>query len=109
VSVEEVPAGDGAMARLTVSDNGPGIPPEERERVFDRFYRRAGSQPPGSGLGLAIVKAMADAHGAAVQLGDGPSGKGLSVSVLFPAERLSPQANQSRSGAGDPAESINLT
>jgi len=107
VSVEEVASGDGRMARLTVSDNGPGIPPEERERVLDRFYRRAGSQPPGSGLGLAIVKAIADAHGAAVQLGDGPSGKGLSVSVLFPAERLPPQANQSRSGAGEAAESIN--
>jgi two-component system, OmpR family, sensor kinase len=91
VSVEEVASGDGRMARLTVSDNGPGIPPEERERVLDRFYRRAGSQPPGSGLGLAIVKAIADAHGAAVQLGDGPSGKGLSVSVLFPAERLPPR------------------
>jgi two-component system OmpR family sensor kinase len=101
VSVEEVAAGDGRMARLTVSDNGPGIPPEERERVFDRFYRRAGSEPPGSGLGLAIVKAIADVHGAAVQLADGPSGKGLSVSVLFPAERPPPQANQSRSGAGD--------
>jgi two-component system, OmpR family, sensor kinase len=107
VSVEEVASGDGRMARLTVSDNGPGIPPEERERVLDRFYRRAGSQPPGSGLGLAIVKAIADAHGAAVQLGDGPSGKGLSVSVLFPAERLPPQANQSRSGAGEAAESMN--
>ena len=107
VSVEEVASGDGRMARLTVSDNGPGIPREERERVLDRFYRRAGSQPPGSGLGLAIVKAIADAHGAAVQLGDGPSGKGLSVSVLFPAERLPPQANQSRSGAGEAAESIN--
>jgi two-component system, OmpR family, sensor kinase len=86
VAVEEVASGDGRMARLTVSDNGPGIPPEERERVLDRFYRRAGSQPPGSGLGLAIVKAIADAHGAAVRLGDGPSGKGLSVSVSFPAE-----------------------
>ena len=107
VSVEEVASADGRMARLTVSDNGPGIPPEERERVLDRFYRRAGSQPPGSGLGLAIVKAIADAHGAAVQLGGGPSGKGLSVSVLFPAERLPPQANQSRSGAGEAAESMN--
>jgi two-component system, OmpR family, sensor kinase len=101
VSVEEVAAGDGRTARLTVSDNGPGIPPEERERVFDRFYRRAGSEPPGSGLGLAIVKAIADAHGAAVQLADGPSGRGLSVSALFPAEHPPPQVSQSRSGAGD--------
>jgi two-component system, OmpR family, sensor kinase len=83
VSVEEVPAGDGRMARLTVSDNGPGIPPEERERVFDRFYRRAGTTPPGSGLGLSIVKSIAEAHGATLSLADGPSGKGLSVTVSF--------------------------
>jgi two-component system OmpR family sensor kinase len=77
-------------ARLTVSDDGPGIAPAERARVFDRFYRRAGTEPPGSGLGLAIVKAIADAHGATVQLADGPSGKGLTVSVWLPAARLAP-------------------
>jgi two-component system, OmpR family, sensor kinase len=73
-------------ARLTVSDDGPGIPPEERKRVFDRFYRRAGTVPSGSGLGLAIVKAIADAHGATVSLADGAAGKGLAVSVTFPAQ-----------------------
>jgi len=70
-------------ARLTVSDSGPGIPPEDRARVFDRFYRRAGTEPPGSGLGLAIVKAIAEAHGATVALADGPGGKGLAVTVSF--------------------------
>jgi two-component system OmpR family sensor kinase len=89
VTVEAVPAADAAGgARLTVSDDGPGIAPAERARVFDRFYRRAGTEPPGSGLGLAIVKAIADAHGATVQLGDGPSGRGLMVSVWFPAGRV---------------------
>ena len=73
-------------ARLTVSDDGPGIPPGERMRVFDRFYRRAGTVPSGSGLGLAIVKAIADAHGATLSLADGPSGKGLAVSVTFPVQ-----------------------
>jgi two-component system, OmpR family, sensor kinase len=82
VSVEPPTAVEGA--RLVVSDTGPGIGPEERARVFDRFYRRAGTVPPGSGLGLAIVKAIADAHGATIQLGDGPSGKGLTVTVSFP-------------------------
>jgi len=73
-------------ARLTVSDDGPGISAEDRSRVFDRFYRRAGTRPPGSGLGLAIVKAIADAHGASVTLADAAPGKGLSVTVRFPAQ-----------------------
>ncbi|HEV3181452.1 MAG TPA: ATP-binding protein [Steroidobacteraceae bacterium] len=79
VTVESTAGG----VRLTVTDDGPGIPPEERARVFDRFYRRAGTAPPGSGLGLAIVKAIADAHGATVSLAERPSGKGLAVSVFF--------------------------
>jgi two-component system OmpR family sensor kinase len=83
VSVEEA-AGDTRGARLTVSDDGPGIPPAERERVFDRFYRRAGTAPPGSGLGLSIVRTIAEGHGATIALADGPSGKGLSVTVSFP-------------------------
>ena len=91
-------------ARLTVSDDGPGIPPEERKRVFDRFYRRAGTAPSGSGLGLAIVKAIADAHGATLSLDAGPSGKGLAVSVTFPAQSAAdPQpaaALTQRSSAG---------
>lgn len=91
VSVEEVPAGDGAMARLTVSDNGPGIPPEERERVFDRFHRRAGATHPGSGLGLSIVRSIAAAHGVTLTLADGPSGKGLSVTVSFRQDAKEPQ------------------
>jgi len=86
-----------------VSDDGPGIPPEERQRVFDRFYRRAGTARAGSGLGLAIVKAIADAHGAAVRLDEGPSGKGLAVSVTFPAQpgadpQSSPAVTQRSSG-----------
>ncbi|MGZ8320814.1 MAG: ATP-binding protein, partial [Telluria sp.] len=59
----EVRAGAGG-ALLVVEDSGPGIAPEERERVFDRFYRIAGSEAGGSGIGMAIVKAIADRHGA---------------------------------------------
>ena len=69
--------------QLRVIDQGPGIPADERGRVFDRFYRVAGSAAGGSGLGLAIVRSIADAHGASVELGEGPDGRGLQVSVRF--------------------------
>jgi len=74
VSVEEL-AGATRGARLTVSDDGPGIPAAERARVFDRFYRRAGTSPPGSGLGLSIVSTIAQGHGASITLADGSSGR----------------------------------
>lgn len=70
-------------AVLEVSDNGPGIPPADRERVFDRFYRRAAAQENGTGLGLAIVKAIAERHGARIVLRE-VAGGGLHVAVSFP-------------------------
>ncbi len=69
---------------LTVDDSGPGIPPAERERVFDRFYRGAAGGEAGSGIGLAIVRAVAERHGAQVQLTDAPLG-GLRAQVHFPS------------------------
>jgi two-component system OmpR family sensor kinase/two-component system sensor histidine kinase QseC len=69
-------------AQLVVSDSGPGIAPADRERVFDRFYRRAQDPASGTGLGLAIVKAIAERHGARVLLADAPGG-GLEVTVDF--------------------------
>jgi two-component system, OmpR family, sensor kinase len=73
---------------LCVIDNGPGIAADERDRVFDRFYRghsasQAGSEPLGSGLGLAIVRAIAQRHGAQVSLHTPASGQGLEVQVSF--------------------------
>ena len=82
VSVTQARADD-RQVRLRVADNGPGIAPEERTRVFDRFYRQPGALVPGSGLGLAIVKAIADAHGARIELSAGPGGRGLTVTVAF--------------------------
>jgi two-component system OmpR family sensor kinase len=70
---------------LSVTDTGPGIPPAERQRVFDRFYRGSNVHVPGSGLGLAIVKAVAERHQAHVTLGEHESGTGLVVRVTFPA------------------------
>jgi two-component system OmpR family sensor kinase len=76
----------GDAVAVTVWDTGPGIAPDERAEVFERFRRgRAAhaSGRPGSGLGLAIVKAVANAHGAPVALGERPGG-GLEVTVTFP-------------------------
>jgi two-component system OmpR family sensor kinase len=85
VSVERS-AATPAQALVKVMDDGPGIAREERDRVFDRFYRKPGARSPGSGLGLAIVKAIAAAHGATVTLSEGPQGNGLAVTVAFPAD-----------------------
>jgi two-component system OmpR family sensor kinase len=70
-------------AVLQVADTGPGIPPHERARVFDRFYRGQGNEAWGSGLGLAIVSSIAAAHGASVSLADGENEAGLLVKVCF--------------------------
>ena len=66
---------------VIVEDSGAGIPPADIERVFDRFYRVAGTQSTGSGLGLAIVKAIAELHGAQLRLDSSPHLGGLRVQV----------------------------
>lgn len=76
-----VDADDDRVA-LEVEDDGPGIPAVERERVFERFYRVAGSGE-GSGLGLAIVRDVVERHGGTVVLGDG-IGSGLLVRIELP-------------------------
>ena len=70
---------------LSITDTGPGIPASERDKVFRRFYRLETSRTtPGSGLGLALVKAVADLHGAAVELSD--NRPGLRVRIRFLAD-----------------------
>ncbi|HJV52576.1 MAG TPA: ATP-binding protein [Noviherbaspirillum sp.] len=81
---------DGATATLTIEDSGPGIPEQNWERVFDRFYRVPGTAPSGSGLGLAIVKAIAERHDADITLGKAALG-GLQVKIAFPLPRDSMQ------------------
>lgn len=87
-----VGSGSGVVV-LCVTDNGPGIPEDERARVFDRFYRSpravAGGEF-GSGLGLSIVRSIADRHGAAATLGAGRDGTGLEVRIVWPAAGLEP-------------------
>ena len=76
---------EGRYAVLRVEDNGSGIAPEDRTRVFERFYRVLGTEAEGCGLGLAIVREVAEGHGATVSLGDGTTGRGTAVHVRFPA------------------------
>jgi len=78
-----IAAGTGAVV-LSVEDNGPGIPEQERERVFERFYRVLGTGSEGCGLGLAIVREIALSHRAEVTLAAGAGGKGTVARVVFP-------------------------
>ena len=80
------------VVMLTVTDDGPGIPAAERERVFDRFYRVQASRSRdtgGTGLGLAIVRDVVRAHGGTVRLLPNPSGQGTQAVVTLPAEHTS--------------------
>jgi two-component system sensor histidine kinase TctE len=67
-----------------VEDDGPGIAPQERERVLERFYRVPGTRGTGSGLGLAIVREIAGGHGARIDLTDGAGSRGCRVALTFP-------------------------
>ena len=82
-AIRHTPAGTRVRARvlahdgevvLTVQDNGPGVPPELRERIFERFVRGAGDRGSSSGLGLSIVRAVAESHGGSVTLEDATPG-----------------------------------
>ena len=75
----------GASLEFCVRDNGRGIAPEQRERVFERFYRVPGSSEQGTGLGLAIVKRIADRLGAELSFVPGLDGRGLGLRLHYPA------------------------
>ena len=88
VRLDVEPAGGGRI-RFAVSDDGPGIPEAERERVFERFHRTDASRSRsqgGTGLGLAIVRAIAEAHGGHVRALAGPQG-GARLELVLPGYR----------------------
>jgi len=88
---------NGDKVKLTVEDDGRGIPPEERSRVFERFYRISAAQNAeitGSGLGLSIVSEIARIHGATVTCDSGKNDKGTKFTVTFP-KPLSDQGDSS--------------
>ncbi|QID18309.1 GHKL domain-containing protein [Nitrogeniibacter mangrovi] len=76
---------DASLLTLTVKDSGPGIPPEDREKVFEPFHRLLGSKVDGSGLGLSIVKSVVDRHQGTIHLSyaDPEREHGLRVDVHF--------------------------
>jgi two-component system OmpR family sensor kinase len=82
---------------LRVADNGPGIPVEDRGRVFDRFYRREGTGQSGSGLGLFIARTIADQHGASIALSQ-TAEHGLTVTVRFQSLPVDAPANGQHAG-----------
>jgi signal transduction histidine kinase len=101
-AVKYTPAGGAVMLRvrrrssgeveLSVTDTGPGVPEDKRERVVERFVRLENSRnEPGAGLGLSLVAAVARAHGGRLELDEGPGmldgkGPGLRVALVLPAE-----------------------
>lgn len=85
-----------APPTLIVEDDGPGIAPEDRKRVFDAFYRAKNAIAGGSGLGLAIVKEIAEAHGAHWDLRSRPDFAGTRISLVFPGPRIGAHLSRMR-------------
>lgn len=74
VEVTAIPGREAGLVELSVSDAGPGVPAEDRERIFAPWQRGRGAAPGGAGLGLALVRAIMRAHGGEVRVGDRPAG-----------------------------------
>ena len=88
IRVEAAPEGDGGW-RMTVRDNGPGIPPEDRERVFEIFRRlKPAGEGSGSGIGLAICRKVVSRHGGRIWIESGP-GEGAAFHFTLPRDRSS--------------------
>jgi two-component system sensor histidine kinase TctE len=85
VTVAVARTADG-QGQLSISDDGPSIPVQERTRIFERFHRLLGAHADGSGLGLAIVSEIATLHGARITLEEDLDGIGNTFSVFFPPQ-----------------------
>ena len=90
--------------RLRFDDSGPGIAPEEREKVFERFYRSAEARSmPGSGLGLAIVKSVIERHDGTIKIRESNDG-GTRMEVILPGKPVSGEVFVD--GLADPHEGL---
>ena len=91
ITLSAAPSADLTSLRISVTDEGPGIPPEDLERIFNRTYTVSSARTPGSatgsGLGLAIVKTITERHGGTVSC-ENASGAGSIFSVTLPAKFL---------------------
>jgi two-component system sensor histidine kinase KdpD len=81
---------DGEQVSVRVSDEGPGIPAEARQTVFDVFYRVRGGdkEPAGTGLGLSICRGLIEAHGGHIEALPGPGGRGTTIAFWLPVHPL---------------------
>jgi two-component system sensor histidine kinase KdpD len=84
---------DRQQLQITVADGGPGIPPADLERIFDKFYRLPGSATGGTGLGLSICRGLVEAHGGALTAANTPSG-GAQFTIMLPAGASPPPVKE---------------
>ena len=94
VAVKRIEQAGAPMVELRIEDSGPGIPPDERDRVFERFYRPRTSQSQGSGLGLAIVRRIVELGNGSVAIEDGlthADGRGCAIVIRLPALDSAPE------------------
>ena len=94
VAVKRIEQAGAPMVELRIEDSGPGIPPDERDRVFERFYRPRTSQSQGSGLGLAIVRRIVELGNGSVAIEDGlvhAEGRGCAIVIRLPALDSAPE------------------
>jgi NtrC-family two-component system sensor histidine kinase KinB len=94
IDVVAQPVDAGARLRIAITDSGPGVPPEFRDRVFDKFFRvehhrhDAEQGVRGSGIGLYIAREVIEAHGGSIECQAGPEGRGARFTMLLPVERV---------------------
>jgi signal transduction histidine kinase len=98
----EVTVSTYANGSVSIADRGPGIPPEERNHVFERFWRGKGTNSSGAGLGLAIVAEIMRAHQGSISVDDNPGG-GM-VFILRFSRAMSPRNKKSPAAAAGPSE-----